>query len=100
MNIYQATAAASARRTAGSCFLQVVVADDVVAPPFARECYTFDPLNPQFKRLPEHLSHLRNHPAMSTEVQAAVRNCVSDEHYVPTVLAVNGLDDEVSDPDS
>ena len=75
---------------------QVVAADQLVAPSFERECYTFDPWNPKFRQPPVHLAHLRKLGPKSAAVQAAVRNCVSDEHYVPTVLAVNGLDDEVS----
>ena len=87
------------RRTIGHGSTQVVAADEVVAPKFARECYTYDPWNRVFKRLPKHLSHLSKYGNNSPEKQGVVRNCVSDEHYVPTVLAVNGLDDEVGDPD-
>ena len=74
----------------------MVAADRIVAPSFERECYTFDPWNPNFKTPPKHLSYLRRLKPRSAAVKAALRNCVSDEHYVPTVLAANGLDDEVS----
>ena len=75
---------------------QVVAADQLVAASFQRECYTFNPWDPKFKLPPAHLAHLRKFGPKTAIVQNAVRNCVSDEHYVPTVLAVNGLDDEVS----
>jgi len=74
----------------------VVAADQVVGAAFARECYTFDPWNPKLRYLPAHLAHVRKLKPGSPLVTAALRNCVSDEHYVPTVLAVNGLDDEVN----
>ncbi len=74
----------------------MVAADQVVGAAFARECYTFDPWNPKLRYLPAHLAHVRKLKPGSPLVTAALRNCVSDEHYVPTVLAVNGLDDEVN----
>ncbi len=83
------------RPTDADC-LQVVARDDVVAPTFERECYSFDPHDRKFEQLPEHLSHLRKFPVGSPEITGALRGCVSDEHYVPTALAANGLDDEVS----
>ena len=73
---------------------QVVVADEMVAASFQRDCYTYNPHNPSFQ-LPPHLAHLKNAELGSPEITAALRACVSDEHYIPTVLAANGLDDEV-----
>ena len=68
--------------------LQVVVADVAVAASFERECYTYNADDPSFQ-LPASLAHLRRRAAAS-------RKCVSDEHYIATVLAANGLDNEVS----
>ena len=75
--------------------LQVVVSDTVVAPSFMRECYTFNPGDPGFQ-LPPHLAHLKKFKNGSPQINAALRACVSDEHYIATLLAANGLDDEVS----
>lgn len=75
--------------------MQVVVLDTAVAAIFERECYTYNPYDPSFK-LPKHLKHMKHLKAHSPKIQAAVRACVSDEHYVATVLAAYGLDDEVS----
>ena len=69
---------------------QVVVADTVVEASFARECYTYNRDDPAFQ-LPHNLAYLKRH-------KLASRACVSDEHYVATVLAANGLDDEVCAP--
>lgn len=75
----------------------MVVADTAVASSFTRECYTFNPHDPSFQ-LPPHLAHLAGLKRGTPEINAALRACVSDEHYVPTVLAANGLDDEVCPP--
>lgn len=68
--------------------MQVVVADTMVVASFERECYTFNRDEPTFK-LPSELAYLR------LQKRSDSRACVSDEHYVSTVLAANGLDDEV-----
>lgn len=62
---------------------QVISSDIHVAEVFQRECFTYDPLNPSFAI-----------PQQSGASANETRKCVADEHYVPTVLAVHGLDNE------
>lgn len=64
--------------------MQVISSDTHVAEVFRRECFTYDPLNPSFAI-----------PQQSGASANETRKCVADEHYVPTVLAVHGLDNEV-----
>ncbi len=70
-----------------SSFLpQLVVDDQRLWRVFRQDCYTFLPgdVPP-----PPHLAHLAGTPALPE------RNCVSDEHYVATLLAVYHRDNEV-----
>jgi hypothetical protein len=69
--------------------LQVVASDTHVASSLSKECYTYNPHEPKFN-LPEVTER-----AVHSEGERRHRKCVSDEHYVATVLAVNGLDAEV-----
>lgn len=67
---------------------QVVASDTHVASSLSKECYTYNPHEPKFN-LPEVTER-----AVHSEGERRHRKCVSDEHYVATVLAVNGLDAE------
>jgi hypothetical protein len=59
----------------------LVAADARLAPRFERECYSYLP-----PRLPRP-------PYVAAQNRSWVhRTCVSDEHYVPTLLAVHGQD--------
>ena len=64
--------------------MQVVSSDQHVAKVFARECFTHDPDNPSFAG-----------PKVLAGKAHESRQCVADEHYVPTALAAHGLDNEV-----
>ncbi len=48
--------------------------------------------------LPKEANDTINAHAAAHGGQRMPRQCVADEHYVPTVLAVHGLDAEVSPP--
>lgn len=63
---------------------QVVASDQRVAKVFARECFTHDPDNPSFAG-----------PKVLAGKAHESRQCVADEHYMPTTLAAHGLDNEV-----
>lgn len=63
----------------------MISSDTHVAGVFARECFTYDPQNPNFAGTRQ----------ADVKANYESRKCVADEHYVPTVLAVHGLDNEV-----
>ncbi|KAK9842052.1 hypothetical protein WJX81_006318 [Elliptochloris bilobata] len=66
---------------------QVIAADDHVAPVFERECFTYAPDGKV--PAPPHLQAL-----LDAGFRMQKRACVADEHYVPTLLAVHGLDNQ------
>ncbi|KAI3434431.1 hypothetical protein D9Q98_002508 [Chlorella vulgaris] len=68
---------------------QLVVADRQLAPRFERECYSYFP--PKIGQPPYVAAQQR---------QWVPRTCVSDEHYVPTLLAVHGQDQRTTCSDA
>lgn len=71
--------------------VQVVASDTLVAATFERECFTFNPDADYEFKLPEQAA------AVVRRKEGAIhRKCVADEHYVATVLAANGLDEQVT----
>ena len=65
--------------------LQLVAGDDRLWRIFQQECYSYVPGQ---VLLPPYLAHLWR-PGLPD------RNCISDEHYVATLLALHARDNEV-----
>lgn len=60
---------------------ELVAADEHVHEAFKMQCYTYYP-------------GLEDVPDWLNETDLENRHCISDEHYIPTLLAVHGRDDE------
>ncbi|KAK9812629.1 hypothetical protein WJX72_000912 [[Myrmecia] bisecta] len=67
----------------------VIAADQHVAPRFEAECYSYLPGRDDGLPVPPVVQQL-----LDANLTVAMRTCISDEHYVPTVLAMHGFDDE------